>query len=183
MMMNKSKENLAFESEIECIETRYGSRIVPKAEGDDITIPDNSDVIEKLAMEVSRVNRSYDHQRFTEAIASLDKKIGDLPTVMNIRHHLAPWSKGFIISAVVLLLIACTSTYLAITYRAENRVLKREARKYYYVEMLYPVPAALINYEIDYRPAKLDQRVCSSREKTTIRKKSKSSTNLKSNEK
>jgi len=181
--MNEDKENQTFEKEIERIEERYGSNIVPIAEGGEILIPDNQYVLEILTLEIRRANQSYDQQLFGEAIADLGKRIGNVPTVMNVRHHLAPWSMGIIITALVASLITCTSVYFAITYHAENRILTKDARKYGYVEMLYPAVASLINYEIDYKPGKLDQRVTDARDKTYNSKKTKSSTNLKSNEK
>jgi len=172
-----------FREYVDQIKDIYAENIVADPQGSDVIIPDNQNILEQLTREIRLSNRSYEQQGFAACISALDKRIGNLPVVVTVRHHLATWSKSFIAALLIGSCITVSSAYWAIRIYAENNYLEKEAEKYQYVEFLYPNVAQLINYEFRYRPERLDERVSQSRQKIKIGKKSNHKPNLKTNEK
>ena len=179
-------QETSFDHHVEEIKNAYANEIFADPEGKDIVIPDPTEILKKLTLEIRGSNRNYDQQRFLSAISALDAKIAKVPTTMTVRHHLAAWSKGYVIVAITAFCITSVSIYLAIRFHSENQYLQQEVRKYQYVELLYPEVSGLINYEILYDQERLNHRVTDSRKKTALSNKQKQSrrkSNLKTNEK
>ena len=111
-----------------------------KIEFPEIRIPDYNNQLEILKKELLRVNHSYPVEKIDEQIVRMKTLLDGVPEVVKVRyhHHFSDKSKGFIIGAVVLLLVCAIAVGIAVSMWKENGRLNENSVKFRIIRQGYP---------------------------------------------
>ena len=111
-----------------------------KIEFPEIRIPDYSNQLEIMKKELLRVNHSYPVEKIEEQITKIKNLSNGLPEVIKVRryHHFEDKSKGFIIGAVVLLLVSAMAVGIAGSMWKENGRLNENSVKFRIIRQGHP---------------------------------------------
>ncbi|MBC8034878.1 MAG: hypothetical protein H7Y03_12075 [Chitinophagaceae bacterium] len=114
-----------------------------KVEFPEIRIPDYRNQLEILKNELLRVNHSYPVEKIDEQIIKMRTLHDGIPEVVKVRHHhhFEDKSKGFIIGAIVLLLICAMAVGIAVSMWKENGRLNENSVKFRVIRQGYPTIA------------------------------------------
>ncbi|HEX8547212.1 MAG TPA: hypothetical protein VF691_09640 [Cytophagaceae bacterium] len=106
----------------------------------EIRIPTYSSQLEILMKELLRVNHSYPVEKIDEQIIKMKTLRDGIPEVVKVRHHhhFHDKSKGFIIGAVVLLLVSAMAVGIAVSMWKENGRLNENSVKFRMIRLIYP---------------------------------------------
>ena len=111
-----------------------------KVEFPDIRIPNYSSQLEILKKELLRVNHSYPVEKIDEQISRMKNLSKSLPELIKVKryHHFEDKSKGFIIGAMVLLIVSALAIGMAISMWKENGRLNENSVKFRIIRQGYP---------------------------------------------
>ena len=111
-----------------------------KIEFPEIRIPDYSNQLEILKKELLRVNHSYPVEKIDEQIIKMKTLRDGIPEVVKVRHHhhFQDKSKGFIVGAIVLLLVSAMAVGIAGSMWKENGRLNENSVKFRVIRQGYP---------------------------------------------
>lgn len=111
-----------------------------KIEFPEIRIPDYSNQLEIMKKELLRVNHCYPVDKIEEQITKIKNLSNGLPEVIKVRryHHFEDKSKGFIIGAVVLLLVSAMVMGISVSMWTENGRLNENSVKFRVIRQGYP---------------------------------------------
>ena len=111
-----------------------------KIEFPEIRMPNYSSQLEILKKELQRVNHSYPVERIDEQIARMKNLSDGIPEVIKVRryHHFEDRSRGFIIGAVVLLLVSAMAVGITISTWTENGRMIENSVKFRIVRQGHP---------------------------------------------
>lgn len=111
-----------------------------KMELPEIKFPDYVPHFNELKESIARHNLAYPAMQIQAQILELKKRLASLPEVIPVRHyhHFDKKSKGFIISATVLLLTCAISIGTSISLWKENRFRNENSIKFRMVWQNYP---------------------------------------------
>ena len=120
-------------TKLQVLETR-------KIEFPEIRIPDYSNQLEILKKELLRVNHSYPVEKIDEQIEKMKNLSNGLPEVIKVRryHHFEDKSNGFIIGAVVLLVVCAMAIGIAVSMWKENGRLNENSVKFRIIRQGHP---------------------------------------------
>lgn len=111
-----------------------------KIEFPDIRIPDYSSQLEVMKKELLRVSHSYPVEKIEDQVAKIQNLSDGIPEAIKVRHHhhFEDKSKGFIIGAVVLLLMSAMAVGIAVSMWKENRRLNENSVKFRVIRQGHP---------------------------------------------
>jgi hypothetical protein len=111
-----------------------------KIEFPEIRIPNYNSQLEILKKELLRVNHSYPVEKIDEQVTKIQNLSGRIPETIKVRHHhhFDDKSKGFIIGAVVSLLVCVMTVSIAVSIWKENGRLDENSVKFRIIRQGYP---------------------------------------------
>lgn len=106
----------------------------------EIRIPDYTSQLDVIKSELIRVKSFYPVEKINDQIKILEKLSHGIPEIIRVRHHhhFQDKSKGFIIAAMILVLVSAISGGIAINMWKDNSRMNENSVKFRMIRQSYP---------------------------------------------